>query len=109
MSTLKYKTKDRYSMGWSDFRGAFNTKDSMFTNRDTGLKDVPTQVLRDLWIVRFGARGVLTTDVPSSDDDIVNVGQELADRKLLHHEKIHRQDTDEVQYYYILEKADGDN
>jgi len=109
MSTLKYKATERYSTGWSDYRGAFNTKDSMFTNRNTGLKDVPTQVLRDLWIVRFGSRGVLTTDVPSSGDDIVNVGQELADRKLLHHEKIHHQDTDEVQYYYILEKADGDN
>jgi hypothetical protein len=110
MSTLKYKATERYSMGWSDPRREFDVdKGGMFDHRDTGLKDVPTQVLRDLWMVRFGVRGILTTDMPTSGDDIVNVGRELANRKQIRHEKIHRQDTDEVQYYYILEKADGDN
>ena len=109
MSTLKYKATERYSTGWSDYRGAFNTKDSMFTNRNTGLKDVPTQVLRDLWMLRFGVRGILTTDMPTSGDDILNVGRELANRNLIRHEKITREDLFEVHHYYVLEKADGDN
>jgi hypothetical protein len=105
MSTanFKYKALNRYDIGWSDYRGAFDDK------KDTGLKDVPTQVLIDLWMVRIGVRGILTTDMPTSGDDIVNVGRELANRNLIRHEKIYRPHTDEVQYYYILEKADGDN
>ena len=103
MSTLKYKAKDRYSMGWSDFRGVLDDK------KETGFENVPTQVLRDLWMVRFGVRGILTTDMPTGDADIVNVQRELFNRKLIRLENIRRQDTDEVQYYYILEKADGDN
>ena len=105
MSTLKYKATERYSTGWSDYRGVF--EESMF--KDTGLKDVPTQVLRDLWMIRFGVRGILTTDMPTSGDDIVNVGRELAIRNLIRHEKITREDLLETHHYYILEKADGDN
>jgi hypothetical protein len=110
MSTLKYKAKERYAFGWGDPRGEFDVDNvSMFSHRETGLKDVPTQVLRDLWMVRFGVRGILTTDMPTSGDDIVNVGRELANRKQIRHEKITREDLFETHHYYILEKADGDN
>jgi hypothetical protein len=103
MSTLKYKATERYSMGWSDYRGVFDDK------KETGFENVPTQVLRDLWMVRFGVREILMTDMPTSGDDIVNVGRELFNRKLIRYEKHYQQDTAQEKYYYILEKADGDN
>jgi len=110
MSTLKYKALNRYDTGWSDYRGVFGMDEpSKYRYRATGLEDVPTQVLRDLWMIRFGVRGVLTTDMPTSGDDIVNVGRELSNRNLIRHEKITREDLLETHHYYILEKADGDN
>jgi hypothetical protein len=111
MSTLKYKATGRYSTDWSDYRGVFGMDEpSKYRYRATGLEDVPTQVLRDLWMVRFGERAVLTTAFPlKGTDDIANVGQELSNRNLIRHEKVTRQDLLETTYYYILEKADGDN
>lgn len=111
MSTLKYKATERYSTGWSDYRGVFKPSHSsdMFTNRPTGLEDVPTDVLRNLWMVRFGSRAVLADDLPSKGDDILMVGQELANRNLVKYEKLNRVDEVDARFYYILENADGDN
>ena len=111
MSTLKYKATERYSTGWSDYRGVFNEgEQSRYRYRATGLEDVPTEVLRNLWLIRFGGRAVLAEDIPpKGTDDIAEVGQELANRNLIRHEKVTRQDLLETKYYYILEKADGDN
>ena len=111
MSTLKYKATERYSTGWSDYRGVLNEGgQSRYRYRTTGLENVPTEVLRNLWLIRFGGRAVLAEDLPPrGTDDISNVGQELANRNLVRHEKHYRQDTAQEKYYYILEKADGDN
>jgi hypothetical protein len=102
MSTLKYKMTDRYAMGWTDPR--------MPQFGKTGFEDVPTDVLRNLWLVKFGGRVVSVDDMAAlNGDDIADVGRELADRKQLRHETNYRADLDETLYYYILEREDGDH
>lgn len=102
MSTLKYKMKDRYAMGWTDPR--------MPQFGKTGFEDVPTDVLRNLWLVKFGGRVVSMDDVHAlSEDDISEVSRELLNRKQLRHESLERPDIMERQYFYILEKEDGNH
>ena len=102
MSTLRFNTKDRYAFGLTDPR--------MPQFGKTGFEDVSTEVLRNLWLVKFGDRVVRTDDVPSDQtEDIVKVGRELASRKQIRHEKQYRADLDEVRYYYVLEREDGNN
>jgi hypothetical protein len=114
MSTLKYKITERYSMGWTDPRmatfGNPQTTLELRTHISVGLDDVPTETLRNLWMVKFGARNVTLNEMYELRfDDIVKVAQELANRKLVTQNKIHRMDMDEPLHYYLLEKEDGNN
>jgi hypothetical protein len=89
-------------MGWTDPR--------MPQFGKTGFEDVPTDVLRNLWLVKFGGRVVSMDDVHAlSEDDISEVSRELLNRKQLRHESLERPDIMERQYFYILEKEDGNN
>lgn len=98
MSTLKYKALGRYNTGWAE------------QFEKTGFEEAPTQVLRDLWLIRFGERVVNVDDMPSTKTEEVNcIARELVARNLIRHEKQYRADLDEVRYYYILEKEDGNN
>jgi hypothetical protein len=75
----------------------------------TGLENVPTKVLRDLWELKFGGRAVTADDMHAvREDDIANVAQELVDRKLVGQQKISRMDMDKTLYYYVLEKENAD-
>jgi hypothetical protein len=77
---------------------------------DTGLEDVPTETLRNLWMVRFGARNVTLNEMYEIRfDDIARVAQELANRKLISHEIINRMELDGTLQYYLLEKEHGDS
>jgi len=77
---------------------------------DTGLEDVPTETLRNLWMVRFGARNVTLKELYEIRfDDIAKVAQELANRKLIRHETINRMELDARIHYYLLEKEHGDS
>ena len=101
--TLKYKAKDRYALGgWTDPR--------MPQLGKTGFEDVATEVLRSLWLVKFGGRAE-TMDVVHAlrDEDIGKVGLELARRKQLREEAHSRFDSTEVTYYYVLEREDGNH
>jgi hypothetical protein len=114
MSTLKYKITERYSMGWTDPRmanfGNPQTTLELRTYVNVGLEYVPTETLRNLWMVKFGARNVTLDDMYKLRfDDIARVAQELANRKLVTQNKIHRMDMDEAVHYYLLEKDDGNN
>lgn len=114
MSTLKYKATERYSVGWTDARvmatSVIKTTLELHIHMNTGLDDVPTETLRNLWMVKFGSRGVKLSDMYEHRfDDIIKVAQELANRKLIMHDKLHRMDLDEVVDYYVLEKEDGNN
>jgi hypothetical protein len=114
MSTLKYKATERYSMGWTDPRiinfGGLKTTLELHTRMNTGLEDVPTETLRNLWMVRFGARNVTLNEMYEIRfDDIARVAQELANRKLVRHEKINRMEMDATVHYYLLEKEHGDS
>jgi hypothetical protein len=114
---MKIKMKDRYSMGWSDARGIFGNnndvnplKTGMNLGRKTNLEDVPTDVLRNLWLAKFGGRAVTMNDMHNHRfDDIADVGQELANRNLIRLETLERPDIMERNNYYILEKEDGNN
>ena len=88
-------------MGWSDPR---------MPQFKTGFEDVATDVLRNLWLIKFGGRFVRMNDVSTDyTEDIVNVGRELVARKQIRYEKQSRPDLDEVQYYYVMEKEHADN
>ena len=109
--TLKYKATERYAFGWTDPRfEAGELKIKMNTSRKTGLEDVPTEVLRNLWLVKFGGRVVTLEEMYTlRADDIANVGQELANRKMIRHESHDRPDRMERLKYYVLENEDGNH
>lgn len=115
MSTLKYKATERYAMGWSDMHGIFGNQGLIKMDNDTRyaatkFKDVPTEVLRNLWLVKFGDRRVaVEVLVPLNGDDIIQVGQELANRKLLRYEKLNDPMHFSTKEFYILEKEDADH
>ena len=102
MSTLKYKATDRYEMGWTDPRATLkNIKVNQ--KRLTGLEDVPTEVLRNLWEVRFGGRVVTSEDMYDiRAEAIADVVQELSDRKLVRHLTGERMAPAEPLNHYIL-------
>lgn len=107
--TLKYKAKERYAFGWTDPRFESGVI-KMNLQRKTGLEDVPTEVLRNLWLVKFGGRVVTMNDMHNHRfDDIADVGQELANRKQIRLETLDRPDIMERRNYYILENEDGNN
>ena len=98
---MKFNTKNRYAMGWSDPR---------MPQCKTGFEDVATDVLRNLWLIKFGGRVVSIDEVDTlHGDDIVSVGRELVARNQIRHEKHSRPDLDEVRHYYVLEKEYADN
>jgi hypothetical protein len=112
MSTLKIKMKERYAFGWADPRAKPYEQDSFKVNKHgpTGLKDVPTEVLRNLFLVKFGGRVVSITDAHElRTDDIMNVVQELIDRNQIRHERHSRPDSMTEQAYFVLEREDGDH
>jgi len=77
---------------------------------NTGLEDVPTETLRNLWMARFGARNVTLNEMYALRlDGIAKVAQELANRKSVRHQKINRMEMDTTIHYYVLEKTSGDS
>ena len=75
----------------------------------TKFKDVDTEVLRNLWLVRFGGRVVRLMDLNGIDDDAIEIGQELANRKQIKFETLHRTDRMETEHFYVLEKDNADH
>ena len=106
MSTLKYKATERYITGWADEPTTLELR----THINVGLEDVPTETLRNLWMVRFGARNVLLREMYELRfDDIARVAQELANRKLVSHETINRMEMDATLHYYLLGREHGNS
>ena len=102
MSTLKYKATDRYEFGWTDPRATIG-QIKVNQERLTGLEDISTDVLSNLWLARFGERLVsasLMYDIRA--EDIANVVQELGDRGLVTQEVTNSFTTDERTHYYRL-------
>jgi hypothetical protein len=100
--TLKYKASGRYDFEEGPIK--------MNLSRKTGFEDVPTEVLRNLWLVKFGGRSVTLQDMHNHRyDDIADIGQELANRNLIRHEAHGHFDRADVSNYYILEREDGNH
>ena len=78
---------------------------------DTRFKDVPTEVLRNLWVVRFNGRSAPLKELGdvSMSDDIIEIGKELAHRGHMKFETLHRPDLMSTEHYYILERDDADH
>lgn len=73
----------------------------------TQLRDVPTETLCDLWMVRWGQRAVPVETiyaVYAAEDDFMDVLCELNNRRLVRSEVNRRFDTLTDEYYYVLEK-----
>jgi hypothetical protein len=110
--TLIYKMKNRYALGWTDPRASEydDAPIKMNLSRKTGFEDVPTDVLRNLWLVKFGGRAVTLQDMHNHRyDDIADVGQELAYRNQIRQEAHGNLDRADVTNYYVLEKEDADH
>lgn len=106
MSTLKYKATERYNIGRADEP----TTLELHIRMNTGLEDVPTETLRNLWMIRFGARNVTLKELYELRfDGIARVAQELANRKLVSREIINRMELDGTLQYYVLGKEHGDS
>jgi len=104
----------RYTFGWSDPRTMANaspifTPIEMTLPRETKFKYVDTEVLRNLWLVRFGGRVVRLMDLNGIDDDAIEIGQELANRKQLRFETQKYVARMETEHFYILEKDNADH
>lgn len=107
--TLKYKATERYAFGWTD---PLFQQDSFKVNaqRKTGLEDVPTEVLRNLFLANFGGRAVSTTEAAALRlDDIMNVVQELIDRNQVRHERYSHPDSMTEHAYFVLERENGNH
>lgn len=104
---MKINMLNRYSFDWSSYE-----LDGLKVNqrRNTGLEQVPTETLRNIWMARFGERAVLAKDVYElRGEDIADVVQELAERKLVRSEQNYRADELEVKNYYVLERENADH
>ena len=77
----------------------------------TGFEDVDTETLRNLWMVRFGSRGITMRQLYDvRGEDINMVAQELYYRGEVTQEVIHKQNTLEVETFFIMKKEqDGDH
>ena len=80
----------------------------MIETRDTKFTNVDTEVLRNLWLIKFGGRVVRLVELHGIDDDMIQIGQELANRKQIKFETLHRPDRMETEHFYILEKDNAD-
>lgn len=110
MSTLKYKATERYAMGWTDLRGMNDRGIKVNQRRHTGYTDVPTDVLRNLWMAYFGSRFVDLREVwDAREEDIADVAQELVNRGLVTEETQKSVDQITPSYYYSLAKEDADH
>lgn len=73
----------------------------------TQLRDVPTETLRDLWLVKWGQRAVRAEcvyDAYAAEDGIMDVMHELNNRRLVSRQTQNNIETLIQQHYYVLEK-----
>jgi len=113
MSTLKYKTTERYSMGWTDPRGL--TQRPSFRRGSllrvhgiaTAFKHTSTETLRNLWLARWGQRAATADEVHAAyaeADGVMEVLQELYNRDLMKHVVNYVPERHEQTEHYVLEK-----
>ncbi len=104
---MKINMLNRYNFDWSAYE-----PDGVKVNqrRNTGLEQVPTETLRNIWMARFGSRAVLMKDLYElRGEDIADVAQELVDRNLIRSEQNFRADEGEVKNYFVLERENADH
>lgn len=77
--------------------------------RNTKFTNVDTEVLRNLWLAKFGGHAVSLNDLKDLEDDIIEVGQELANRNQIKFETLHSPTHVDIQHFYILEKDNADH
>ena len=77
----------------------------------TGFEDVATEVLRNLWMAKFGSRGITFLQLAEvRGEDINMVAMELYKRKQVKREVVQRPDVADSKIFYILEKEqNGDH
>jgi hypothetical protein len=92
----------KFEFDWNDPRASLG-RIKVNQKRLTGLKEVPTEVLRNLWLVRFEKKIVpaeLMYNIRA--EDIADVVQELSDRGFVTQEVVQSFSTNERSHYYRL-------
>lgn len=75
----------------------------------TGFEKVDTEMLRNLWMVKFGKRAISMRELyDAREEDINMVAQELFHRGAVYQEVFHRPDEATVQTFYVLKKEESD-
>lgn len=95
------KVKSRYASGWNDPRMP------VFV-RATGLEDIDTDVLRNLWLASFNARVISYDDIEAAGDEASNIVDELLKRKCATVKRRLQAVTSAVDTIYVLEREDAD-
>ena len=96
---MKIKMHGRYDLDYEQETPKLNQR------KHTGMENVETEVLRNLWLAKFGERAVTMRDMyDARGDDIADVAQELVYRNLVKYETLNRPDMIEIQAYWVLEK-----
>lgn len=82
-----------------------------FEDAHTGFEYVDTEVLRNLWMTKFGSRGITFLQLAETrGEDINMVAMELYKRKQVKREIVQRPDVADSKIFYILEKEqNGDH
>jgi hypothetical protein len=106
--------KDRYQFGWTDPRATTMNQPDEFEGLGsalTGFEDVDTEVLRNLWMVKFGGRGITMRQLYDvREEDINMVAMELYRRKQVKREIVQSPYEVAAKILYILEKEqNGDH
>lgn len=114
-NTLRYKATGRYSTGWTDPRGLYGSErklPNIFTvslSIGKHMKNVDTEVLRNLWLATFGDAPVSHDAIREhheTDDDIFWVGHELNRRNQIEQIQLSFPDRTEVFHGYKLTKEE---
>lgn len=117
---MKYKVTERFSMGWTDPRGIFGSstapvelalKHQIVAELAEPFEHTDTSILRNLWLARWGHHAVNVDDVRIAMDakePVLGAMRALSDRKLVRYEKVTDLRRNEEEYYYTLEREDGD-
>jgi len=111
---MKFKTTERYSMGWTDPRGMFiggSNDVSPLARVSEDVKALSIKACRDLWVVRMGDAPIEAEAVTNiaTNDPLREIFRKLRDADELIYEVVKMSDRVRRVEMYRLKAEYGDN